>query len=197
VPTNRVAIPSSSCRSLRSPSKTACEKFHPGLLCCSTPGVMSSRTYDVSRAVAIRDVRGSRPRFRLGNSGNLIPALVDKRRGAFLKISSNFSAITRPIKCRSCAAPGAGSEVVVFVFEQNPANWRLKLTRFPVHSPQPIPALPSMSLFLKLHSTSRFAHLSCSRPRRLHSRSYPHHFTCYAWRAVASAKAGRLSRTLH
>src|SRR5262249_60301894 len=37
-------------RSLRSLSKTACEKFHPGLLCRSTPGVMSSRACDVSRA---------------------------------------------------------------------------------------------------------------------------------------------------
>ena len=29
------------------------------------------------------------------------------------------------------------------------------------------------------------------------TRSYPHHFTFYAWRAVASAKAGRSSRLLH
>ena len=32
---------------------------------------------------------------------------------------------------------------------------------------------------------------------RLHSRSYPRHFTFHAWCAVASAKAGRLSHWLH
>src|SRR5438094_4182919 len=46
--------------------------IHHALLCRSTRRVMSSRACDVSLVDPTTNVRGSRPRFRLANSGNLL-----------------------------------------------------------------------------------------------------------------------------
>jgi hypothetical protein len=49
----------------------------------------------------------------------------------------------------------------------------------------------------QLHSTFSVCPSMLLASPRLHSRSYPRHFTFHAWRAVASAKAGRSSHSLH
>ena len=56
----------------------------------------------------------------------------------FLQEKNTCSSAVRPVRC-------AGAELVVVVFEQDPTNLRLKLTRFPAHSPLPVAALPSVS----------------------------------------------------
>ena len=73
-----------------------------------------------------------------------------KRARVFLNTDS-FAPAHSGIRPAHCAALGAGSELVVLVFEQDATNLRLpiselKLTRIaPARSPLPIAALPSVS----------------------------------------------------